>query len=109
MGGINSNPKNNPFGKTQWVWVRDAEQVPIGDGSGEFMPPLTTFHNFGCNGISNVFYQSVPDTFSDENYMLKMYKIAGVDLPIGYHLQFFLDENYGDDTVNDEWPVIMMS
>ena len=41
--------------------------------------------------------------------MLMMYQIGGVEVPLGYHLQFFLEYNYGDDDENPTEPIIMMS
>ena len=29
-----------------------------------------------------------------------MYGVGGVEVPLGYHLQFFLEDAYGDETEN---------
>ena len=64
------------------------------------MPPLTTYADFGCEGIENVFYKGVPDVYSDENYQLKMFGVSGAMIPIGFHIEYFMATNYGDDNSN---------
>lgn len=38
--------------------------------------------------------------YSDENYMLKMYGVSGAMIPIGFHIEYFMATNYGDDDTN---------